>query len=81
MGSYARSYHDVIMYWKGVRDALKMPPPPLQSSLVNGFWPSTCIQSSENDTLLVDRIVQVLEEFEDDKPFIGLVGEQPCPSF
>jgi hypothetical protein len=67
------------MYWKGIRDALKMPPPPPQSSLVNGFWPSTCVQSSENDILSIDGIVQ--EEFEDDKPFIGLMGEQPWPSF
>jgi hypothetical protein len=36
LGLYTRSHDDLIMY-KGVRDALKMPPPPPQPSLVNGF--------------------------------------------
>jgi hypothetical protein len=42
-GLYARSQNELIMYWKDVRDALRMPPPPLQSALVHGSWPSTRI--------------------------------------
>jgi hypothetical protein len=78
-GSYARSHGDLIIYWKGIRDVLKLPPPPLRTSLVNGFWPSTCIQISDTVPLLHDGIVR--EEFADDEPFIGLVAEQPRPSF
>jgi hypothetical protein len=37
MRLYASSHDDLIMNWKGFRDALKMPPPPPQSSLVHGF--------------------------------------------
>jgi hypothetical protein len=36
-GLYARSHDELIMYWKGVRDALRMPLPPSQSALVHGF--------------------------------------------
>jgi hypothetical protein len=79
IGSYARSHGDLIMYWKGVRDALKLPPPPLRASLVNGFWPSTRIQRSDTVPLLHDGIGR--EEFAEDEPFIGPVGEQPRPSF
>jgi hypothetical protein len=78
-GSYARSHGDLIMYWKGIRDALKLPPPPLQASLVNGFWPSTCIQRSDIVPLSHDRIMR--EEFVEDEPFISPVDEQPWPSF
>jgi hypothetical protein len=34
--SYTRSYDDLIAYWAGVRDTLKVPPPP-QTFLLNGF--------------------------------------------
>ena len=34
--SYARSYGDLIAYWKGVQDALKVIPPP-RLNLQNGF--------------------------------------------
>jgi hypothetical protein len=78
-GSYGRSHGDFIMYWKGVRDALKLPPPPLRASLVNGFWPSTRIQTSDIVPLSHDGIVR--EEFVEDEPFIGPMGEQPRPSF
>jgi hypothetical protein len=30
-GSYARSHSDLIAYWKGVRDALKVPLHPVQT--------------------------------------------------
>jgi hypothetical protein len=76
--SYARSHSDLIAYWKGVRDALKVPPPSCPN-VQNGFWPATRVQTSVNDTMTVDGIVR--EEFAEDEPFIGLVGEQPRPSF
>ena len=56
-----------------------MPPPSPMASLVNGFWPATCIQRQENVPLSNDRTLR--EEFAEDKPFIGAVGEQPRPSF
>jgi hypothetical protein len=78
-GSYARSHGDLIIYWKDVRDALKLPLPPLQTSLINGFWLSTHIQISDTIPLSHDEIVR--EEFADDEPFIGPVAEQPRSSF
>jgi hypothetical protein len=77
-GSYARSHGDLIAYWKGVRDALKVTPPP-RPNLQNGFWLATRVQTSVNDTMTIDGIVR--EEFAQDEPFIGPVGEQPRPSF
>jgi hypothetical protein len=59
-GSYARSHGDLIAYWKDVRDALKVPPPP-RPNLQNGFWTATRVQTSMNDTMTVGRIVR--EEF------------------
>jgi hypothetical protein len=53
-GSYVRSHNDLILYWKGVRDALQMPPPPLVASLVNGFWQATRIQRQDNVPLSND---------------------------
>ena len=58
--SYTRSHGDLIAYWKGVQDALEVPPLP-RTSLLNGFWPATRVQSSMNDILTVDGIVR--EEF------------------
>jgi hypothetical protein len=60
-------------------DDLKLPLPPLQASLVNGFWPSTRIQRSDTLPLSHNRIV--MEEFAEDESFIGPVGDQPWPSF
>ena len=66
------------MYWKGVRDDLELPPPPLQASSVNGFWPSTRIQRSDTLPLSHDRIVR--KEFAEDEPFIGPMDDQPWSS-
>jgi hypothetical protein len=78
-GSYARSHNDLILYWKGVRDALQMLLPPPVASLMNGFWPVTHIQGQDNVPLSNDGTLR--EEFAEDEPFIGAVGEQPHPSF
>ena len=61
-----------------MQDALKFPLL-LHLNVQNGFWPTTQEQTSVNDTMIVDGIVK--EEFAEDEPFIGLVGEQPRPSF
>ena len=56
-----------------MQDALKVPPTP-RTSLSNGFWPITRVQSSVNDMMRLDGIMR--EDFAKDKPFIGLIGEQ-----
>jgi hypothetical protein len=76
---YARSHNDLIVYWKGVRDALQMPPPSQVASLVNGLWPAIRIQEQDNVPLSNDGTLR--EEFAKEEPLIGTVGEQPRPSF
>jgi hypothetical protein len=55
-GLYISFQHDLMIFWKDVKDTLKMPCAPRISSLVNGFWPSTRIQSSNNVTLSTDGL-------------------------
>jgi hypothetical protein len=50
-----------------------MPPLLPVASLVNGFWPATRIQGQDNVPLSNDGTLR--EEFVEDKPFIGAVGE------
>jgi hypothetical protein len=49
------------------------------ASLVNGFWSATRIQGQDNVPLFNDGTLR--EEFAEDEPFIGVVGEQPHPLF
>jgi hypothetical protein len=77
-GEYRRRFEHLVFYWRAVNAALKEPIEP-SDALKDGFWPSTRIETTEEDEL--DDDGEVREEFAEDDDFVGQRRDRPLPSF
>lgn len=77
-GEARRRFEHLVLYWRAVNATLKEPIEP-SAELKDGFWPSTRVETTEEDEL--DDEGEVREEFAEDDAFVGNLRNRPNPSF
>ena len=77
-GEFRRKNEPLSEYWRGVKAALDLPLP-LVESLRGGFWPTSRFTPSEADQFHEDGTLR--EEFSRDVPHVGCRGDRLAESF
>ena len=77
-GEYRRRYEHLSYYWRAVKDVLLLPMQS-NSTLMDGFWPSTRIAHELEDCFTETGAVR--EEFDEDDVFVGQRRDRPAPTF